>query len=387
MFADLRQRLPRPSAASVDWLIASGLAAVTLWHVWVRGDVSGPLWLRVTLPLLLDLPLLGRRRAPLGSFAVISAAVILQALLGQQAAAGLELVGPVAVAAYSVARYADRRRALAGLALFVVAAADNDARSHGISTTAEIWADAFWSLAQLAIWLAGRFFRARSEQQRLALRTETLEREAQGAAAEERARIARELHDIVSHTLSVVVTQAAGARAIATTGKAAPESLERIEESARQALVEMRRLLGVLREDEGEAAVALAPQPGVADLPALVESLQRSGIAVDIRVDPGCRALPPALDLSVYRIVQEALTNVLKHARASHALVAVDRGAAGITVEVADDGVGSSGRIAGGHGLVGMRERAAIFGGSMATSPRVDGNGFLVRVELPLLTT
>jgi signal transduction histidine kinase len=305
----------------------------------------------------------------------------LQALLGSGAAEGFELVGPVAVALYSTAAYSTRRAALLGLALLLAAGGVHDARSHGIGTAAQLWADAFWWLVQLAIWLAGRFVRGRRERTLLAGRAELLEREVGAAAEQERARIARELHDIVSHNLSVVVTQAAGARALAEHGGTAPESLERIEESGREALVEMRRLLGVLREG---GDTVLAPQPGIAQLPALAETLRATGLEVDLRVGQECRGLPPALDLSIYRIVQEALTNVLKHAAASRATVTLQRTAESLTVEVGDDGEAQANETTrGGQGLVGMRERVSLFGGSLAAGPR-PGGGFVVRAQLPL---
>jgi signal transduction histidine kinase len=365
----------------LDLLVVAGLTAVTLWHVWVRADVAAPLWLRLVWPLFLDLPLLWRRRLPLVSLAVISAAIVLQALFGSEAAQGFELVGPVAVAVFSTAAYGTRGEALLGLALLLAAGGVHDARSHGIGTAAQLWADAFWWLVQLAIWLAGRFVRGRRERTLLVGRAELLEREAGAAAEQERARIARELHDIVSHNLSVVVTQAAGARALAEHGGAAPESLERIEESGREALVEMRRLLGVLREGGG---TALAPQPGVAQLPALAETLRAAGLEVDLHLAESCCGLPPALDLSVYRIVQEALTNVLKHAAASRATVTLERTPESLTVEVGDDGAARAiATVRGGQGLVGMRERVSLFGGSLAAGPR-PGGGFLVRAQLPL---
>ena len=161
-----------------------------------------------------------------------------------------------------------------------------------------------------------------------------------------------------------------------------PESLERIEESGRQALGEMRRLLGVLRDGDRDAA--LAPQPGVAQLPALAESLRRSGLEVELNVASDCRALSAALDLSVYRIVQEALTNVLRHAQASRASASISRNGGLLTIQVLDDGVGEPATESGGHGLVGMRERAAVFGGRFAAGSN-PGGGFRVHVELPLL--
>ena len=372
----------RPNrAALLDAAIVVVLTAVTLWHVWVMSDVPGPLWMRVVLPFLLDLPLLRRRRAPLAVLALVAGGVVLQGLVGSHAAEGFELSGPIAVGLYSGARYLRLRGALAALILLAAAIAVNGARDPGIHTTAQIWADAFWSLAQLALWIVGRFVRARSERRLLAVQAAMLEREASAAAVEERSRIARELHDIVSHNLTVVVTQAAGARALADTGRMPPVSLERIEESGRQALGEMRRLLGVLRD--GDPAAALAPQPGVAQLPALADSLCRSGLEVELEVGADCRELAPALDLSVYRIVQEALTNVLKHAQASRASVSISRAGGTLTIQVLDDGVGPPATVSGGHGLVGMRERAAVFGGRLFAGSD-PGGGFRVRVELPL---
>jgi signal transduction histidine kinase len=376
--------LPRGRALLLDSAVVVGLAAATLWHVWVSRDVPGPFWLRVLLPLMLDLPLLWRRRAPLLALACVTGAIVLQGLIGSHAAEGFELSGPAAVGVYSSARYAPLRQALAALVLLAAAIAVNGARDPGIGSAAQMWADAFWSLSQLALWVVGRFVRARSERGLLAREAALLEREAGAAAAEERTRIARELHDIVSHNLTVVVTQAAGARALADTGRMPPESLERIEESGRQALGEMRRLLGVLRDGDRDAA--LAPQPGVAQLPALADSLRRSGLEVALELGPDCRELSPALDLSVYRIVQEALTNVLRHAQATRASVSISRTGGILTIQVLDDGVGAPASVSGGHGLAGMRERAAVFGGRLLAGSNPEG-GFRVHVELPLLET
>jgi signal transduction histidine kinase len=374
--------LPRGRALLLDGGIAVVLAAATLWHVWVAPDVPGPLWLRVLLPLPLDLALLWRRQAALASLAFVVGAVALQASVGSQAAQGFELSGPLAVGIYSCARYLRLRRALAALLLLAAAIAVNGARDPGIGTAAQIWADAFWSLAQLALWIVGRFVRARSERGLLAREAALLEQRATAAASEERARIARELHDIVSHNLTVVVTQAAGARALADAGSVVPGPLERIEESGRQALGEMRRLLGVLRQGDGDRGL-LAPQPGVAQLPALAESLRTSGLAVELEVADDCRDLEPSLDLSAYRIVQEALTNVLRHAQTTRATVKVAREGELLTIQVLDEGVGAAESVAGGHGLAGIRERVAVFGGRFFAGSREEG-GFQVSVELPL---
>ena len=178
----------------------------------------------------------------------------------------------------------------------------------------------------------------------------------------------------------MIVLQAAGAQA---SGKPAGASLEKIENSARQALAETRRLLGVLR-DPGEET-GLAPQPGIGDLDALAASVRAAGLPVKLAVSGDLGALPAAADVSVYRIVQEALTNVLKHAGPARAEVMIGSTADAVTIEVTDDGTGEPGRLtpAGGHGLAGMRERAALLGGELAAGPRADG-GFAVRARLPL---
>jgi signal transduction histidine kinase len=248
-------------------------------------------------------------------------------------------------------------------------------------------------------WLIGTLIRGRRAQsQQLAERADRLERErdllAREAVAEERLRIARELHDVVAHNLSVVVVQAqALGPAVARDPELARNLALSIEDVGREAMDEMRHLLGVLRAssetaDAGEDAAteALGPQPGLDRLPALVEQMRQAGVAVDVTVRGASRALPPAVALSAYRIVQEALTNVLKHAGPASARVLVEYGDAGVVLSVTDDGRGAAANLSGpaprGHGLVGMRERAALFGGELAAGPR-PGGGFEVRARIP----
>jgi signal transduction histidine kinase len=178
----------------------------------------------------------------------------------------------------------------------------------------------------------------------------------------------------------VIVLQAAGARA---SGKSAEATLEKIENSARQALSETRRLLGVLRDPDEE--IGLAPQPGIGDLAALATRVQAAGLPVHLVIDGDLAALPATVDVSVYRIVQEALTNVLKHAGPARAGVTIGCGQDAVIIEVTDDGIGEPGQQApvDGHGLAGMRERAAVFGGELAAGPR-PGGGYAVRARLPL---
>jgi signal transduction histidine kinase len=228
------------------------------------------------------------------------------------------------------------------------------------------------------------FVRSRREAVAQAARTAAAERQAERAVADERARMARELHDIVSHNLSVVVLQAAGAQAAGGTDTG--PTLQKIERSGRQALVEMRRLLGVLRQpDEPAAGPELSPQPGLAELAALAEGVRAAGLPVVLVIDGDPDGLPAAVDISAYRIVQEALTNVLKHAGRASAQVSVRCGADEVFIEVTDDGAGPqpAGPAGGGHGLAGMRERVALFGGELAAGPE-PGGGFAVRARLPL---
>jgi signal transduction histidine kinase len=240
-----------------------------------------------------------------------------------------------------------------------------------------------FSLFQLtAFWLAGVFVRSRRQAAALAARSAALERQAEQAAAAERARIARELHDIVAHHLSVVVLHAAGARAA---GGADPQTLAEIEESGRQALTETRRLFGVLREPGAE--VGRAPQPGIGELPALAGRLRAAGLEVSLSIDGDHTTLPSAVNVSAYRIVQEALTNVLKHAGPARAEVTVGCADSAVTIEVTDDGRGNlaplTGEVGGGQGLTGMRERVEVFGGELQAGPR-PGGGFTVRARLPV---
>ena len=217
-------------------------------------------------------------------------------------------------------------------------------------------------------------------------RAELAERErdviAREAVVEERARIARELHDAIAHNVSMMVVQAgAERRVVGETNGSTREVLETIEHIGRGALTEMRRLVGMLRSD---AADPLEPQPGLDDLPTLVAQVGDAGLPVELHVEGERRELPVGIELSAYRIVQEALTNALKHAGDASACVNVRYGRDSLELEISDDGgAGREPVINGGHGLVGMRERVALYGGNLETGRRPTG-GFLVRVQLPI---
>jgi len=237
----------------------------------------------------------------------------------------------------------------------------------------------FFGLLLGVPWSVGRVIRRRR------LRELQLEREkadAEAAIVEERARIARELHDVVAHAISVIVLQARGGRKLLDAEPAeARQALDAIERTASQALGEMRRLLGLLRESDEE--LARAPQPTLAVLDDLVARVRAAGLPVEVAVVGTPAELPPGVDLSAYRIVQEALTNALKHAGPATARVTVRYGDGELDLEVSDDGAGGAGNgDGGGQGLTGIRERVAVFGGDVEAGLKPEG-GYAVRARLP----
>ena len=367
------QAIRRLAALDLDKIVDPGLAIVgaglTALAAWgpaglPGGPLVGPTWLLALLPILMGAPLVLRRRAPLVMWISIWAVIALQYLVTGHVPHGLELFVPFA-GGYSLGAHSSLRRSVVGL---------------GIAATMILSARQGYSLGVVfAFWLAGVLVHARSQTASLSATNAALERQAEEAAAAERTRIARELHDIVAHHLSVIVLQAAGARASGNVGEA---TLEKIEKSGRQALAETRRLLGVLRDPNEQTG--LMPQPGIGELDALAASVSAAGVPVNLVISGDRAAVPAAVDVSVYRIVQEALTNVVKHA--SHACADVTVGCANdaVTVEITDDGTRRAVNPApGGHGLAGMRERVAVFGGELCAGPR-PGGGFAVHARLPL---
>jgi signal transduction histidine kinase len=292
------------------------------------------------------------------------------------------------LAFYSVAAHTARRTAatagLLGLLVLAWPIASVDSQPFSWSRVALVAG----RLAPLvAAWALGDNVRTRRAYlASLEERAAQLERErdanARRAAAEEQARIAREVHDVVAHNLSVIVVQATAAdRVFASDPQDARRAVQAIGTTARQALDELRRVLGVVRGDE--QPVEFAPQPDLERLEGLLDQVRAAGLAVDLEVSGERRALSPALELSAYRIVQEALTNTLRHAGATHATVTLRYDADRLDVEVVDDGTKPADGNGSGHGLIGMRERAASFGGRVDAGPRADG-GFRVSAELPL---
>jgi len=248
-----------------------------------------------------------------------------------------------------------------------------------------VWIDSF----VLAAWLAGFAVRHQAQQtERLRelaaqLRAQS-DTAAEEAVEEERSRIARELHDVVAHHVSVMTVQAGAVRRLLKPEQERErEALVSVEETGRTALTEMRRLLGVLKDDTTPARAPLAPQPGVATLDLLLEQVREAGLPVQLTTQGEPVELPPGVDLSAYRIVQEALTNALKYAGPARAWVVVRYSADDLELEIANDGRSEPGENGTGHGLVGMRERVAVYGGELESGPR-RGGGFEVRARLPI---
>jgi signal transduction histidine kinase len=397
MAGRLTRRLrDRPLLA--DGLLAGLVAAFSLVALWYgRRDCEGACEpggaAAVALVAAQSLPLVWRRRYPLTVSLVTGLATAAYGLAPYpDLAMPIPLGGVIGI--YSVAAWGSRRAAiLAG----AIAAAVLVVVLSLPRTDADLVDAAFVSFSLAGAWLLGDRARVqRALAAELAERAVRLERErageAQRAVASERARIARELHDVVAHHVSMMVVQAeAGPVAVEGDPARAAGAFEAIAATGRQALVEMRRLLGVLRGD-GDQAPSLAPQPGMADVGSLVEQVERAGLRVELVVEGPKAPLPAGVDLSAYRIVQEALTNAVKHGGPGRARVLVRYGEHDLEVQV-HSGVGSaSGRRPtdsdrqdrrSGQGLVGMRERVNLFGGELRAGPGPDG-GFTVDARLPL---
>jgi signal transduction histidine kinase len=316
-----------------------------------------------------------RRRAPLAVMAVEVAgvAVLAKDLDWPQGIA-------VLIATYSAALYSDQRLLVAGLVIF--AAAWLLAFGGGVQVPHGLVP--FLILAP--VWLAGTAMRRREQRvEAWAEHADRLEQDREAALRAERARIARELHDVVTHSVSVMVLQTGAARQIMPQDEARSQALlESVEASGRSALEELRRLLGLLSDEDAHAP--LAPQPGVDDIPTLIEHVRQAGVAVDLRVDGEPGAISGGVSVAAYRIVQEALTNVLRHGDSAPTQVSVSWTDRVLELEIIDQGPGRNGLLTDappGRGLTGMRERAAMYGGTLEAHPGPD-RGYVVRARIPL---
>ena len=394
----MRRHWPPPPA------VIDGVAAAVLLvgaAIEFLGTEAG--WQGLVLLLfapVFTVALLWRRRAPLVTLVVVMVGVSLPPLVDPDG----EWVVPFAaivVALYSAAAYNSRRRALVGLGLvlafFTAGSILDNLEEAGSRPIGDLL---YMAVLNTCTWGLGRVVRRWREQARmLAERTAELEQErewrAQAAVVEERARIARELHDIIAHSVSVMVVQAAAAeQMLSLAPERAAEPIVRIQETGRQAVLELRRLLGILRPDNEEPSVlrsvdeeaSFTPQPTLQRLDALVEQARDAGLAVEVRVEGTPRQLTSGVELTAYRVLQEALTNTLKHAGSASVEVVVRYGDERLDLTVVDGGGGSGNGTGSGHGLVGMRERVALYGGELEAGVCDDG-GFAVRARLPLTGT
>src|SRR5581483_6750198 len=350
-----------------DALIAAAIATYSVVEVFV--EHLHPEWVAAPLTALGCSALYWRRTFPVLAGAALVATAI------AEAAAGVSLhtsVGPVIgvfFASWAIGAYETRPRAVLGLTLLVCGmwVAIGIDVLHG--TDRYSGTDVPWIGALVATpGVLGIAFGAR---------TRSLQ-----AAEAKAARLELERREVIADSVSVMTVQAGAAEAMLQRDPAlALEPVRAVQETGRQAMVEMKRLVGILREHDDETG--LAPQPGLADLDRLVAQVREAGLPVEVAIEGRPRELPLGVDLSAYRVVQEALTNALKYAGTAHASVTVRYGADDLAIEVTDDGRGGTSDNGSGHGLIGMRERVGVFGGTFAAGPR-DGGGFSVSARLPL---
>ena len=381
-----------PQVNDAFWAIV--VAALTIPSLWRHptgpdaADYRDPNVIGFVLLCLASIPIAFRRRAPMAVLVTTFLGTVLYESVGFPT--GNVPLGPM-VALYTVAARCDRRRSSTALGLAAVGVTIVLFTARWEVNLATIISNSFVFVAS---YLVGETMKSRRAvvaalEDRAVQAEATRMEEAKRAVAEERTRIARELHDVVAHSMSVMIVQAGAARRVlAQHPDQAAESLASIESTGRGAMAEMRRLLGVLRDDRDDTA-AMAPQPSVRDLESLLAACAEAGLPVSVEVDGQARDLPAGIDLSAYRIVQEALTNARKHAGPATAVVVLRYGDDALDIEVRDDGRGAAagatdeGVDGSGHGLIGMRERVDLYGGDLEAGPRA-GGGFTVRAHLPL---
>ncbi|WP_217913194.1 sensor histidine kinase [Miltoncostaea marina] len=373
------RRLGWPAALAL-LLLVGGLVETAV-NDYARGDRP----LIAVISVLIAVPFVVAGRAPaLTTGAVMAAVGIAAAMLPEDTFNNLVAgyLGFLA-ASYVAGTAREWRLAVAGLALSVGGAAAVTTilgEPVGIISTTLV-AGAVWTAAFL---ITRRTAQTRELRERAAMLEREREIEARAAVAEERARIAREMHDVVAHSLSVMVVQAEAAEAMLDVDpERARRPLGAVQETGREALAELRAMLGVLREMADEAP-ELAPQPGLSGVGELVAHVREAGLPVTLRVEGSPRPLSPGADLSAYRIVQEGLTNALKHAGPATAEVLLRYGDRDVELVVSDDGRGpAAANGSPGHGLIGMRERVVCYGGELDAGPR-EGGGFRLAARLPI---
>ena len=386
--------VPRVTARQGDALLAAALSAVLVAELSLGSNITGPEWVNYGFGLVMTVAVAWRRPWPVWALAVILSAALASTLLdGDLTENALAPFLSVIVTSYAVGAYAPRPWMEFGLGVGVLGMVLTNLAGSGADDIGEHLATVL--LAILGPWFAGRVAREWASRARdlerinRALRAEQEQRSLL-AVSDERARIARELHDVVAHSISVMVVQSEGAkRMMEKDPRRARAALEQVEGTGRAALVEMRRLLGVLRKDDEDAR--RTPQPGAGSLDLLVDRAQEVGLDVRLAIDGARRELPAGVDVSVYRIIQEALTNSLKHAGKTRADVLVTYGDEAVELEVVDSGM-ANGHVPPTadpenpqHGLLGMRERVDLYGGELVTGPCEDGrDGYRVWARIPL---
>jgi signal transduction histidine kinase len=379
------------TSQAMDWLLVASLLLLAWFEIWVepifQSGMPGP---RVPLTLLATVavvPLVARRAFPLAALSVICVGMVAVGVVGQADQSTFVLLLGLLVGTYSLAAYATPRHALAGAAMVVVATILFETLTFRDKTLVDVFVP--------ALFLAAAFFggqqvqrqrqRAGELAEHAALQARSHRLEMHAALVAERTRIARELHDVVAHAISVMGVQAGAARRTLAPGQDAQHgALLDVERLGREALVEMQRMLGMLRPADEQQGIG--PLPDLAQIPALAVDARRTGIRVDLDISGDLDHLAPSQQLSVYRIVQEALTNVRKHAHASSVRITIGRCGDELEVMIADDGKGVTNDPPPGNGLIGMRERAAIHHGTLYAGPG-DEHGFTVRARLPIKAT
>jgi signal transduction histidine kinase len=369
-----------------QWLVDIGPVLVIvlppLAIVASRGDAGGRRGALAVYVFLAALPLIWRRRFPLTVLAITATVAFVSGY-------GPVYVLPMAFAVFNAATCCERRVAVAAaLAAFAsqVGALALHGQHNALRFTPLVSRGVTLGFAlALGLYVTTRQAYVGGLRDRAARAERERELLASQAVADERVRIARELHDVVAHNISLMVVQAQAVGALAHEERER-SALGQIASLGRDGLAEMHRMLGVLRPGDEELEPELSPQPGVADVEQLVERARSAGLDIALRVEGEPRPLPAGADLSAYRIVQEALTNVIKHAGGASAEVTIRYGRSALELSVADDGRGASAggsNGSGGHGLVGMRERVALFGGELESGPGTGGRGHLLSVRLP----
>ena len=377
-------------------MLVDGVLAAALLLGGIGPAIAKGMFIGIPLAFGLAVPVVFRRKHPVGAYATAVVAGGLQVALGIRPAA---TDVAILVLLYTLAAYTPRRTSVWGLAVCLAGSAVGILRwisltDHGVLGWLIAGATLFAGPALLA-WVLGDSMRYRrayyaSLEDRAARLEAERDAQAQIAAVAERARIARELHDVIAHNVSVMVVQADGASyALDADPGRAREALAAISATGRQALAEMRRLLGVLRREEEGGAFERAPQPGIGELGELLDQARGAGLPVSFAVEGDPQPLPSGIALAAYRIVQESLTNTRKHAGPmASASVTLRYADTALVLAISDDGRGDLGGAAmpeaTGHGLTGMRERVAACGGSVAAGPR-PGGGFEVVATLPLI--